>query len=330
MKTKVVRIISIVVLVVLILALGTLIAGAIAKANLAKKYPAPGQLVDVGGYKMHINCTGQGSPTVILAAGTADFSTTWAYVQPEIAKLTRVCAYDRAGLGWSEPSPLPRTAGNTVTELHTLLFNAKIPAPYVLVGHSLGGLHMRLYAHNYPDEVAGLILVDALHEDQPILDPVYTKANQADVKPFRMFALLNSAGIMALAPQSIPNQGLPDAAYAQYQASLATTSFFKTTLAEIDAQAANCAEVRGLKNRSFGSLPLIVLSRGRAGSGSASLSAAENQQSWDVWKALQPKLAAFSSAGKQIVVEQSGHMIPLEQPGSVIAAIREMVVALGK
>jgi len=233
MKTTVVPIIAILVLVVLILALGTLIAGAIAKSILARKYPAPGQLVDVGGYKMHINCTGQGSPTVVLAAGTADFSTTWVYVQPEVAKLTRVCAYDRAGLGWSEASPLPRTAGTTVAELHALLVNAKIPSPYVLVGHSLGGLHMRLYAHNYPDEVVGLILVDSLHEDQPILDPVYTKANQADVKPFRMFALLNSTGIMALAPQSIPNQGLPDDAYAQYQASLATTNFFKTTLAEI-------------------------------------------------------------------------------------------------
>lgn len=217
-----------------------------------------------------------------------------------------------------------------MSELHALLVNAGIPGPYVLVGHSLGGLHMRLYAHNYPDDVVGLILVDSLHEDQPILDPVYTKANQADVKPFRMLSLLNSTGIMALAPQSIPNQGLPDDAYAQYQASLATSSFFKTTLAEIDAQAGNCAEVRALKNRSFGSLPLIVLSRGRAGDGSVSLSDAENQQSWDVWKTLQPTLATLSSAGRQIVVEQSGHMIPFEQPDFVIAAIREMVVALQK
>ena len=327
---KVFHIIVIVVLVVLLLALGTLVAGAVAKANLARKYPAPGQLVDVGGYKMHIHCTGQGSPTVILAAGTADFSTTWAYVQPEVAKLTRVCAYDRAGLGWSEASPLPRTAGTTVGELHALLVNAGIPGPYVLVGHSLGGLHMRLYAHSYPDEVIGLILVDSLHEDQPILDPAYTKTNQADVKPFRMLSLLNSTGIMALAPQSIPNQGLPDDTYAQYQASLATSSFFKTTIAEIDAQAGNCAEVRALEDRSLRSLPLIVLSRGRAGNGSASLSAAENQQSSGIWMALQPKLAALSSAGRQIVVEQSGHMIPLEQPDFVIAAIREMVVALQK
>lgn len=99
MKTKAFRIISIFMLVVVILTIGTGIAGAVAKSNLAKKYPAPGQLVDVGGYKMHINCTGQGGPTIIFASGMSDFSVSWAYVQPEIAKYTRVCSYDRAGMG---------------------------------------------------------------------------------------------------------------------------------------------------------------------------------------------------------------------------------------
>ena len=329
MKAKAFRIISILLLVVLILALGTAIAGAIAKSNLAKQYPAPGQLVDVGGYKMHINCTGQGSPTIILAAGTADFSTTWAYVQPEVAKLTRVCAYDRAGLGWSEPSPLPLTVKTTVDELHTLLINARVQGPYVLVGHSLGGMHMRAYAHNYPDEVVGLIQLDSLHEDQAILDPVYTKVNQVDVEPFRMLALLNSTGIMALAPQSIPNQGLPDDAYAQYQASLATTNFFKTTIAEVKAQAGHCAEVRALKMAGFGSMPLIVITRGRANM-TDSLSDTENQLSEDVWQALQPRLAGLSSDSKQVIAEQSGHMIQFDQPDLVVEAIREMVDAIQK
>src|SRR3989304_2698045 len=140
MKTKIRRIISIVMLIVLILVLGTGIAGAIAKSNLAKQYPAPGQLVDVGGYKMHIHCTGQGSPTVILEAGSAEFSVNWAKVHPEVATFTRVCSYDRAGFGWSEPSPHPRTADKMTEELHALLVNAKIQGPYVLVGHSIGGL----------------------------------------------------------------------------------------------------------------------------------------------------------------------------------------------
>jgi len=329
MRTIILRIISILALVVLILALGTLAAGAIAKSNLAKQYPAPGQLVDVGGYKMHINCMGQGSPTIILAAGTADFSTTWAYVQPEVAKLTRVCAYDRAGLGWSEPSPYPRTADSTVEELRALLVNTGVQGPYVLVGHSLGGMHMRVYAHNYPEEVVGLVQVDSLHEDQPVYDSEYTKANQDDAKQFRIFALLKSTGIMALAPQSIPNLGLPKDVYAQWQASLATSDYFKTTLAEINAQEDNCAEVRALKITSFGNMPLIVLSAGQPDT-VTSLSDAGNQQRWEVWQALQPELAALSSEGKQIIAEQSSHMIQLEQPDLVIDAIQEMVNAIRK
>lgn len=329
MKTKVVRIIAVVMLVVLILALGTLAAGAVAKSSLAKQYPAPGQLVDVGGFKMHINCTGQGSPTVILAAGSADFSTTWSYVQPEVAKLTRVCTYDRAGLGWSEPSPHPRTANTTVEELHTLLVNANVQRPYVLVGHSLGGMHMRVYAHNYPDEVVGLIQVDSLHEDQTIRDSEYAKANLDEARQFRLFALLNSTGIMALAPQSIPNLGLPDDAYARWQASLATTDFFKTTLAELDAQEGSCAEVRAMKITSFGNMPLIVLSAGHQDA-IASLSEVENQRRQEAWQALQPELAALSSDSQQIIAAESGHMIQLEQPDLVVEAIREMVDTIRK
>jgi pimeloyl-ACP methyl ester carboxylesterase len=329
MKTKAFRIISVLILIVLVLALGTGIAGAVAKSNLAKEYPAPGQLVDVGGYKMHINCMGQGSPTVILAAGTADFSTTWAYVQPEIAKLTRVCAYDRAGMGWSEPSPDPRTMNATVDELHTLLINAGIPGPYVLVGHSLGGMHMRAYAHSYPEEVVGLIQVDSLHEDQAVLDPVFTKANQDNARQFRTLALLNATGLMALVPQSIPNLGLPDDVYAQWQAVLATTPYFETTIAELLSMEGNCLQVRALKITSFGDLPLTVLSAGRRDT-VASLTDAENQRYREVWESLQPHLAALSSAGKQVIAEQSGHMIQLEQPDLVIEAIREVVDATRK
>lgn len=329
MKAKSTRIISIVMLVILILVLGTGIAGAIAKSTLVRQYPAPGQLVDVGGYKMHINCMGQGSPTVILAAGTADFSVTWTYVQPGGAKLTRVCAYDRAGMGWSEPSSAPRTTDATVEELHTLLVNAGVPGPYVLVGHSLGGMHMRAYAHRYPEEVAGLIQVDSLHEDQVALDSAFTKANQNGARQFRMLALLNSTGLMALVPQSVPNLGLPDDVYAQWQAVLATTPYFETTIAELLSMEGNCLQMRALDITSFGDLPLIVLSAGRRGI-VASLTAAENQQYRDVWEALQPKLAALSSAGKQIVVEKSGHMIPLEEPDYVIDAIREMLDAIRK
>ena len=330
MKTNVVRIISIVMLVVLILALVTLTAGAIAKSNLAKQYPAPGQLVDVGGYKMHINCTGQGSPTVILAAGSLEYSLFWALVQPEVAGFTRVCSYDRAGYGWSEPSPLPRTATIMVKELHTLLTNAKVEGPYVLVGHSLGGMMMRVYTKKYPDEVVGLILVDSLHEEIITRSPeIQMRLLQEGIGQSRMLALLNSTGMMALVPQMIPNPGVPDEAYAQLQATSATSGGFETNLAELSVMEESCAEVRALRITSFGDLPLIVLSAGREET-IGSLSDAENQQRWEAWQELQSELAALSSEGKQIIAEQSGHMIQLDQPDLVIDAIREMMDALRK
>ncbi len=120
---------------------------------------------DVGNYDLYINCLGTGSPTVILEAGWGDDSSTWSLVQPEISKYTRICAYDRVGLGKSDPGPEPETYFQAVTELHTLLREAEIESPYILVGHSLGGMYMLQYTHRYSGEVSGLILVDSSHPD---------------------------------------------------------------------------------------------------------------------------------------------------------------------
>src|SRR5690349_17168655 len=151
--------------------LGLLLVGYIyepmAEAADAKIYLPPGQLVDVDGHRLHINCMGTGSPTVVIEAGLGDWSTSWAgYVQPEVAKTTRVCTYDRAGLGWSDASSLPSDAAQFAKELHTLLQNANVPGPYVMVGHSLGGLIVRIFAHDYASEVAGVVLVDSMNPRQ--------------------------------------------------------------------------------------------------------------------------------------------------------------------
>src|SRR5215207_6502502 len=150
-------------LVVALLALA--VAGAIyqsiATERAERAYPPPGEMVDVGGYSLHINCVGQGSPTVLLDAGSGLFSAQWVRVQREVSGTTRVCAYDRAGMGWSEMGPDPRDARQITGELHTLLGKAGIEGPYVLAGHSFGGMYMQTYAARYPDEVAGVALVDS-------------------------------------------------------------------------------------------------------------------------------------------------------------------------
>jgi pimeloyl-ACP methyl ester carboxylesterase len=154
-------------LVLAILTLAVLGAGYQATATWidARNYPPPGQMVDVGGYKLHLYCMGSGSPTVVLDALFPGTVSNWAWVQPEVAKATRVCAYDRAGLGWSESRPGPQDAQHGASELHTLLEAAGVRGPYILVGHSLGGLTVRMFADQYPDEVAGMVLIEATNPD---------------------------------------------------------------------------------------------------------------------------------------------------------------------
>jgi pimeloyl-ACP methyl ester carboxylesterase len=129
----------------------------------ASGYPPPGRLVDVGGRKLHLLCTGQGTPTVVLQAGGGAYAIDWALVQPKLAATTRVCAYDRAGLGWSDPGPADETVEQTVDDLHRLLGAAAERAPYLLVGASIGGIYARAYQHAFPDEVAGLVFANSSH-----------------------------------------------------------------------------------------------------------------------------------------------------------------------
>lgn len=151
---------------VVVLALAGAVYQVIATAIDAREYPPPGKLVDVSGYRLHLNCTGQGSPTVVMDAMGPGWSIYWSLVQPEVEKFTPVCSFDRAGLGWSDPGPTPRTAQQIADELHSLLGNAGIAGPYVLVGHSFGGFTVRLYRSRYSTEVVSMVLVDAGHEDQ--------------------------------------------------------------------------------------------------------------------------------------------------------------------
>lgn len=287
-----------------------LLAGAIyetfAEAADARAYPPPGQMVDVGGYRLHLNCTGNGSPTVVIEAGLGDWSTGWGYVQPEVAKTTRVCTYDRAGMGWSEPGPLPRDAGQFARELHTLLQKANIPGPYVMVGHSLGGLPVRVFAHDYATDVAGVVLVDSMYPGQS------TTAKPSIV--ISSLPLLARFGIARLLvrPLGLINYTTPSekAYFSRY----VRPQSAQTLADEIQAIPDSIAQAGAVAT--FSDLPLIVLSAGL--------------DQLPGWQAGQTELAKLSSNSQQLIAEKSDHSIQIHQPDAAVAAIVSMVEQLRK
>ena len=303
----------------------------IASAVDSARNPAPGKLVDVGGYKLHINCTGTGSPTVILDAGLGGTSLDWSKVQPAVTRFTRVCSYDRAGYGWSESGPGPRTSQQIVTELHLLLSRAKIEGPYVLVGHSAGGLNMRLYAYRYPADVVGMVLLDATSEHQfaPFgTHPAYfaPQAVNAAVQQLQVFSIAAHFGVarMALHSGLFPLEDFaayPVAVKPILLAQVSQTRYYSTQHDELAALQDSAAQVRAarLARPSYGKLPLIVLSQDYSQDRSA-----QGKQMAAMWDALQQDLASLSSNGHHSVAQHSGHYIHLDRPDLVITAIQSV------
>lgn len=218
------------------------------------KYLPIGKMVDVGGYRLHINSTGTDGPTVVLDAGIGCHSLEWALVQPEIAKFTKVCSYDRAGYGWSDESPLERTSANIAVELHTLLHNAGIPGPYILVGHSFGGANIRLYASKYPDEVLGIVLVDSAHEDA--LNKFTMPQVNTNMALFLSYTGLNrivfffskNQETLKMFPKDIQEMSLAQSRY---------TKFMKTLFSEMFSIKKSLAQLRNVSD--LQDKPLIVI-----------------------------------------------------------------------
>ena len=291
------------------LALVGAIYESIAEATDAKAYTPPGQLVDVGGYRLHINCIGPGSPTVVIEAGLGDWSTGWDFVQQGAAKATRVCTYDRAGWGWSEAGPLPRDAAQFAKELHALLQNANIPGPYVMVGHSLGGFAVRVFAHEYASEVAGVVLVDSMSPRQFTQSQVETQSQAGkQSQSFSLPATLARFGIVRLIARplgimpSVPSE--EDAYFSRMvrpQSAQALTN---------ESQGMPASSVEASAVKTFGDLPLIVLT--------AKLNYIQGWQEW------QAELLQLSSNSQQLFAE-SDHNIHFEEPEAAIAAILQMV-----
>ncbi|MBN9309944.1 alpha/beta hydrolase [Devosia sp.] len=276
-------------------------------------YPPAGRLVDVGGYRMHLDCRGEGSPTVVMDAGLGGSSLDWSLVQADVALTARVCSYDRAGMGWSDASPQPRTPGHIAEELHTLLRMAGVPGPYVLVGHSLAGKNIRMLASAHPDEVAGMVLVDARSEHVDALTP------RAEADAFglalsmqgSLYALARRFGVARAFGASLVGEPLVPPAIATEMALLQTqTAAIDETTREGLVRAADDAT---LASSTLGSIPLAVIAA------SASMAEIPN------WSTAQRELAALSTRGRLVIAEHSGHAVHIEQPRIVIDAIRQVV-----
>jgi pimeloyl-ACP methyl ester carboxylesterase len=241
----------------------------------AKAYPMPGQLIDVDGHRLHLSCTGSGTPTVVLEPGAGEMSSNLGWIAPAVARNARVCVYDRAGRGWSEPADTAQDGAQIATDLHTLLQRGHVPGPYVLAGHSFGGLYVLTFAARYPDEVAGMVLVDSTAPA--------SAANPAAASPghggasdgmSRVAALVSTAarlGLGRLYAQSAFGS-LPPRSRDEVRASDATPSTLRSTIDEYVQATSSTEEAAAL--RDFADKPLIVLT---AGSGhDAAWSAAQN------------------------------------------------------
>ena len=269
--------------------------------------PPPGRLVDVGGHKLHLWCTGAGTPAVILDTGLGGSSVGWGFVQPDAARFTRVCSYDRAGLGYSDPGPSRRTARRIASELAELLDRSGIGGPLVLVGASSGGFNVRVFASDHPERVAGLVLVDASHEDQ--LHEVPRLA--------RFVPLLSTVGVFRLLGMSF-GQRLESLAPSVRQYARATrfrAAGYQAAAEEITHIQESASEVR-LSRRKL-TIPVIVITGGLGADAR--------------WRDLQRDQVTLSTRGCQIVARQSGHVVAIDQPQVVVEAIRKVVdVARGR
>lgn len=303
--------------------------------------PAPGKLIDLGGHRLHVHCTGKGTPTVVVESGLGDYSFDWILVQNKVATFTRICTYDRAGYAWSDTGPKPRTFSQINLELHDALAKLGEHAPFLMVGHSYGGPVARNFALTYPKEVAGMVFVDAAHEGlrvpvgpkktlrlgedakgAPIPEPhesldastnkstIRAEDLPAELKNLdRMFKVLPEAEQkMQIWAQQQP--GVYDAQQSETQWS---GEYFRKWLA--------CTQADTL-----GDIPVVVLSRAEGGYSDADLDIPSSQFEQER-KEGQRKLTQLSRNSRQIVV-RSGHNMNLEAPDTVASTIRQVVTAV--
>ena len=265
--------------------------------------PPPGRLVDIGGYRLHLWCTGDGAPAVILDTGLGGSSTGWGFVQPEVARFTRVCSYDRAGMGYSDPGPSPRTARRIATELAELLVRSGMSGPVVLVGASSAGFGIRVFASDHAERAAGLVLVDASHEDDVHEVPAMARFVPllSTVGALRLFGVSFGQSLESLAPSVRPFAEATSFRTAGYLAAADELSHIRESAEE------------ARRSRRTLTIPVLVVTGARGAD--------------EKWRQLQQDQASLSERGCLIIARQSGHVVAVEQPEIVVDAIRTVVNA---
>lgn len=270
----------------------------------------PGELFDVGGFRLHINCVGHGRPTVLLDAGLGGFSLEWSAVQKALSSQTRVCSYDRAGYGWSDMGPLPRTTARISQELHELLHQAQLEPPFILVGHSFGGYSAQHFARQYSDEVAALVLVDSSHPGQvERLRQVEGKSRESRRHRRAFF----------ISPQLRLHSNYPPEHTVLAQRLLSTWKAVMTIREESMAFELSATQVQ--RAGSLPDVPLVVLTRGsRVWPHTSQGDALEA-----TWMELQDELALLTPDAVHLIAEHSGHSIHMDEPGIVISAVNTLL-----
>jgi len=318
----------IVLLVVGILVIG---AGFFYEAVVAKKealiYPPPGKLVDAGGYNLHLVKKGSGFPTIVFETGSGETSLSWRQIPDELSQDATVVVYDRGGYAWSEQAPSERSGENIVKELYTALQNEGLKGPYVMVGHSLGGMYARLFAQTYPDQVAGLVLVDARPEnDESESKSILQEENFVGNPPVFVMKLLKNSGAMRIFKNSLLEGLVPREDRDVFVNVIATSSFFEAKDEEGSLAYVTEDSIRG---QWLGKLPVRIITRGVAPDyASAGISEAGGHKLEAIWQAGQQEMLEISSDSEQIMAEASGHMIIHDQPELVVDIIRELLAAL--
>ena len=280
------------------------------------RHPMAGEVVDVDGHGMHLSCTGTGSPTVVLEPGGGELSSNLGWITPAVARDTRVCVYDRPGRGWSDPTDTPQDGSRVAADLHTLLHAAHVPGPYVLAGHSFGGLYVLTYAAHYPDEVAGMVLIDSTSPTTPA-PQTEAPAAASDGPVARGSALVSVVARFGLGRlySLISYDSLPTQSRDEVRATISTAATLRSTIDEFAQASTSMQEAAEL--RDFGAKPLVVLTAGDGSDAS--------------WFAKQDKLAHLSTNTVHRVVAGASHEMLVGDrtaSASTIAAIRDVVSAI--